>query len=83
MMALLFSRVGFIFMGLVAGIGLLTGAVLYGVSIGRQQEREAMLERSVDILRERAKTDEEVRSLDDAGLCRALGGRVLDDGSCV
>lgn len=49
---------------------------------GVQSERRAALERSVDLLRERNATDETVRDMDDAGLCRALGGRVSDDGAC-
>lgn len=74
MIALLFSRVGLVFMGLVAGIALLTGTLLYGVSIGEQRGRAAALERSVDILRERGQTDDEIRSLDDIALCERLGG---------
>lgn len=68
-----------------AGVALASAVGLYwiGDANGFQRGREAALERSVDILRERAKTDEETRSLDDAGLCVALGGRVSDDGSCV
>ena len=83
MMALLFSRVGFIFMGLVAGIAVIIGAYAFGHSSGIQQGREAALERSVDILRERAKTDDEINDMDARSLCIALGGEWLPDGSCV
>ncbi|MFD9897457.1 hypothetical protein [Mesorhizobium sp. NPDC059025] len=48
---------------------------------GRRYERQAMLNRSVIILRERSKTDAAVSAMDDAGLCSALGG-VFTDGSC-
>ncbi|WP_309084144.1 hypothetical protein [Chelativorans sp.] len=49
---------------------------------GANDERRAALERSVDLLRERNSTDETIRNLDDAALCRALGGRMSDDGTC-
>lgn len=50
---------------------------------GKTDERAATLSRSVEILRERSRTDEEIRALDTAGLCRALGGQWLpDDGTC-
>lgn len=67
-----------------AGVALASAVGLYwlGHSNGVQQGREAALERSVDILRERAKTDEQVRNLDDAGLCAALGG-VWTEGGCT
>lgn len=49
---------------------------------GRAYERQAMLNRSVTILRERSKTDAAVSAMDDAELCRALGGRLSDGGTC-
>lgn len=68
-----------------AGVALASAIGIYwlGHSNGVQQGREAVLERSVDILRERNATDEQIRTMDDAGLCLALGGRVSDDGSCI
>ena len=59
-----------------AGVALASAVGIYwlGDSNGFQRGREAALERSVDILRERAKTDDETRSLDDVALCRSLGG---------
>ncbi len=48
---------------------------------GRRYERTAMLNRSVIILRERSKTDAGVSAMDDAELCRALGG-VMSNGAC-
>lgn len=50
--------------------------------MGVQSERRAALERSVDLLRERNATDETIRNMDAASLCRALGGRLSDDGTC-
>ncbi|MFC6487380.1 hypothetical protein [Nitratireductor sp. GCM10026969] len=49
---------------------------------GINSERRAALERSIDLLRERNATDETIRNMDDAALCRALGGRVSDDDTC-
>lgn len=57
--------------------GVVAGAYWMGDSNGFQRGREAALERSVDILRERGQTDDEIRSLDSGDLCRALGGEWL------
>lgn len=57
-------------------------AFYLGKHEGRQAERQATLTRSVEVLRERNATDDQIRNMDDAGLCRALGGRVSDDGAC-
>jgi hypothetical protein len=51
-----------------------TGAAMIGIVA-------AVLNRSVEILRERNTTDDEIRNLDDASLCVALDG-VFADGSC-
>lgn len=51
-----------------------TPAYLIGKSDGRASERAAILTRSVEVLRERNATDDQIRNMDDAGLCRALGG---------
>ena len=67
--------------GLVAGAALLAGVYAYGKSAGRQQGREAALRQSVIILKQKAKTDEEIRDMSDAQLCRSLGGE-LHDGAC-
>jgi hypothetical protein len=48
---------------------------------GREIERAATLKRSMDIIEQRSRTNAEIRSLDDRGLCAALGG-VLEDGEC-
>lgn len=74
MIALLFSRVGLVFMGLVAGIALLTGTLLYGVSLGQQREREAMLRASIEAYDNRQGIDHEVDSTDRVSLCVELGG---------
>lgn len=70
--------------------GAITGAVLAGIVAipvaytigkhdGRQIERQASLQRSMDTIRERNKTNAEINALDDAGLCRALGGVPVED----
>lgn len=45
-----------------------------GEDAGRESERAAALERSMELIRKRSETNEEVNDLDDAGLCAALGG---------
>lgn len=49
-------------------------AYLIGKSDGRASERAAILTTSIDVLRERNATDDEIRNMDAADLCRALGG---------
>lgn len=73
---------------LYVGIGAVVGAILLvgvafvvGYTKGGAAERQAALERTVDVLRDRKITDEKVRNLNDDGLCRALGG-VPVDGAC-
>ena len=68
--------------GIVAVAGFLTWSHLHAYRAGKQAERVVTLNRSVEILRERAQTDDEIRNMDDAALCAALGG-VLADGTCV
>lgn len=67
--------------GVVAVLSLLTFSHRFAYHAGRQVEREALLSRSVEILRERNSVDDEVRNMDDAALCVALGG-VLADSTC-
>ena len=81
MLAFLFSRTGAALVGIVAALALLTFSHRFAYQAGRTAERTAILNRSVEILRERNATDDEIRNLDDASLCAALGG-VFADGSC-
>lgn len=46
-----------------------------------QQARAATLEKAIDLVHERSRTNAEVQKLDDAGICRELGG-VWGDGVC-
>lgn len=69
--------------GAVATVALLTFTHVKAYQAGAASERSATLSRSVEVLRERNATDDQIRNMDDAGLCRALGGRVSDDGACI
>ena len=62
---------------IVAGILSATYAIGYQRAIS--QERSAILTKSVDVLRDRVKVNEKTKSLDDAALCRALGGEWMQD----
>lgn len=65
----------------IAVLGLLTFSHLKAYQSGAAAERLSTLNRSVEVLRERNATDDQIRNLDDAGLCAALGG-VFEDGTC-
>ncbi|WP_157014910.1 hypothetical protein [Mesorhizobium xinjiangense] len=82
MMAFLFSRVG----AALAGVLVLAGVMAYthyaAYQRGAAAERTAALQKSVELLRERNATDEQIRDMDDRQLCVALGGRLSDDGTC-
>lgn len=54
-----------------------------GDTAGRAAERAAALQHSIDLIRDRSDTNEKINDLDDADLCRALGGRwLLPDNVC-
>lgn len=83
MLSFLLSRQGAAVAGIVVALGLLTFSHRFAYQAGRQVEREALLTRSVEVLRERNATDDQIRNMDSGSLCAALGGRfVPDDGSC-
>ena len=82
MIAFLFSRQGALLAGVLALAGFLTFSHVEAYKAGAASERQATLTRSVEVLRERNATDDQIRNMDDAGLCRALGGRVSGDGAC-
>lgn len=48
---------------------------------GRAEERTAALTRSMEVIKERSRTNAEVEALDDRGLCLELGG-VFENGEC-
>ena len=83
MISFLFSRAGAAMVGIVAATILATWAINAAYQAGRQAERTAILNRSVEILRERNATDDEIRNMGDPELCRALGGQwVSGDSTC-
>lgn len=82
MIAFLPSPLGRLAMSALAGAALLAGVYAYAHHAGRMAERQAILQRSVDVLRERNQTDDQIHSMGDAGLCVALGGRMSGDGHC-
>lgn len=59
---------------LLIGGAIVSGIYWYGHSRGAAAERQATLERSVELLRERNQTDDEVSRMGDRELCEALGG---------
>lgn len=80
---MLFSRWGAAVAASVAFLALMAWTHHGAYERGRLDERAAALERSVEILRERTMTDETIRNMGDADLCRALGGEwVPDDDAC-
>ena len=81
MIAILASPLGRVLGALAVAASLMGLSWFHGYQRGAASERQAILTRSVEVLRERNATDEKVRDMDDAGLCAALGG-VFEDGSC-
>lgn len=82
MIAFLASPLGRVLGALAVAASLMGLSWLHGHQWGASTERAAILTRSVEVLRQRNATDEKVRNMDDAGLCAALGGSILPDGSC-
>ncbi|PSJ50760.1 hypothetical protein [Pseudaminobacter soli (ex Li et al. 2025)] len=69
---------------LAAGViaGLLGFSHWQAYQAGAASERAATLTRSIDLIRERSKTNAEINRLDAAGLCRELGGRWVQPDTC-
>lgn len=64
--------------GAILGAALFSGpAYLYGVSSGKSAAATAALQKSIEVMRERSATDDEMSRSDLAGLCKHLG--LLDD----
>lgn len=82
-MEFLLMRLYLILGSVLAVAALLSWSHFTAYRAGRNVERAAILTRSVEILRERNATDDEVSAFDDMALCNALGGVwVHSDGSC-
>jgi len=83
MIPFILSPLGRVLLGLAFVAGLLTAAWFDGYASGMKAERTAVLTRSVEVLRERSRVDEQTRNMDSPELCRALGGKwVLEDNDC-
>lgn len=67
---------------LIAGSLAFTAGYVLGKSDGRALERSAALERSMEAIKERSETNAEIDSLDDAALCRELGGEWVQPDTC-
>ncbi len=80
-MSFLLSPIGRVLGALAVAASLMGLSWLHGYQRGAASERTAILTRSIDVLRERNATDEKVRNMSPADLCRSLGG-VFEDGSC-
>lgn len=81
-MSFLTSPLGRVLGAIAIAASLMGLSWLHGFQRGAVSERTAILTRSIETLRERNATDEKVRNMDDAGLCTALGGSVMPDGTC-
>lgn len=74
MLSFLTSRAGAAMVAIVAAALIATWAINAAYQAGRTAERTAILNRSVEILRERSKTDEAVHDMSPRDLCLELGG---------
>lgn len=82
-MSILLSPLGRVLGALAVAASLMGLSWLHGYQRGAASERNAILTRSIDVLRERTKVDEQARNMDSSELCRALGGKwVQDDNDC-
>lgn len=83
MITFLSSPIGRVMGALAVAFMLLSIAWIHGHQRGAAVERTAILTRSVEVLRERNRVDEQARNMDSPELCRALGGKwVQDDNDC-
>lgn len=83
MIAFLASPLGRVLGALAVAASLMGLSWLHGYQRGAATERQAILTRSVEVLRERNRVDEQARNMDSPELCRALGGKwVLEDNDC-
>ena len=83
MIAFLTSPLGRVMGALAVAASLMGLSWLHGHQRGAAAERTAILTRSVEVLRERNRVDEQARNMDSPELCRALGGKwVLEDNDC-
>lgn len=62
-----------------AGIVAFAAGYAEGKADGRKLERADAMARSIELLKERGETNAEIGAMDDAALCRELGGQWLHD----
>lgn len=74
MLSFLTSSVGLRLAGIVGVTLIAAWAINAAYQAGRTAERTAILNRSVEILRERAKTDEAIHDMSPRDLCLELDG---------
>lgn len=71
-------------MGVLVVVALVVGgAYTYGKAVGRQGAAVEALQRSIEVLRERNQTDDEVYASDAADLCGSMGLSEQDRVECV
>lgn len=83
MLAFILSPLGKALGAVVVAVGVVSGAFFYGKSVGRQGAVVEALQRSVEVLRERNQTDDEVSASDAADLCGSMGLPEQDRLECV
>jgi len=81
MFGFLFSPIAKLVGAVALGGAIVAGIYLYGYRAGAAAERLNALETTMEQIRERSDTNEEVSKMDDAELCAAIGG-VFEDGQC-
>ncbi|MCG8272977.1 hypothetical protein MIC97_15880 [Aquamicrobium sp. NLF2-7] len=83
MIAIILSPLGRVLGVLAVAASLMGLSWLHGYQRGAASERTAILMRSVEVLRERNRVDEQARNMDSPELCGALGGKCLpEDNDC-
>lgn len=83
MLAFFLSPIGKALGAAVVAVLAVVGVFQYGKSVGRQGAAVDALERSVEVLRERNRTDDEVSASDAADLCGSMGLPEQDRLECV
>ena len=74
MIAFLASPLGRVLGALAVSASLMGLSWLHGYQRSAASERQAVLSRSIDVLREMTKVEDQIRDMDSARLCRELGG---------
>lgn len=65
-----------------AVIAALTFSHIEAYRMGAASERASALTRSIDLIRDRSKTNAQINRMDDAALCRELGGQWVQPDTC-